>query len=86
LGLAGISSAEGFITNEDASGGEFDPGGSLEAVSFSTAAGVGNALTIGDLPKNGGYKSIWIKRTVAAAAEATASDVCTLTVQGETTA
>lgn len=55
-------------------------------VSFSTAPDYDNGLSLGDLPANGGYIGVWIKRTVQPGAAAVAQDSCTLTVDGETTA
>lgn len=55
-------------------------------VVFDIAEDYANGLVIGDLPANGGYQAVWIKRTVLAGAAATASDYATLSIQGETTA
>jgi len=56
------------------------------AVSFSAAASLNDAVVLGNIPNNGGYIAVWLKRTVDSGAEATANDSATLTIQGETTA
>jgi predicted outer membrane repeat protein len=53
-------------------------------VTFSTADGVGNALTIGDLAP-GASQGIWVKWTITAGAAAV-NDAMTITVKAETEA
>lgn len=55
------------------------------SVTFSTAAGEGNALTIGDIPA-GQHKAIWVKRIVGAGAAAYNADSVVIKVQGDTAA
>ena len=54
-------------------------------MTFSTAAGEGNALTIGDIPA-GQHKAIWVKRIVGAGAAAYNADSVVIKVQGDTAA
>jgi hypothetical protein len=53
--------------------------------SFSSAAGTGNALTIGDLAA-GASKAIWVKRVVTAGAVAYSNDSFILKFEGDTDA
>lgn len=55
------------------------------SVTFSSAAGSGNALTIGDIPA-GEHKAIWVKRVVGSSAAAYNSDSVVIKVQGDTAA
>lgn len=55
------------------------------SVTFSTAAGEGNALSIGNIPPNQ-YKAIWIKRIVSASAAAANDDSYVLSYAGDTAA
>lgn len=64
LGAAAINATETAIANENTA---------PASVTFSTAAGAGNALTIGDIPP-GQAKAVWIKRIVNAAAAAYNAD------------
>lgn len=52
---------------------------------FSTAAGEGNALTIGNIPP-GDAQAIWVKRIVGASASAYSNDNVVITVKGDTAA
>lgn len=54
-------------------------------VSFSSAAGEGNALSIGDIPA-GEHKAIWLKRIISAGAAAYDSDSVLVGVTGDTAA
>lgn len=54
-------------------------------VTFSTAAGSGNALLIGDIPA-GQHKAIWVKRIVSASANAYTEDEYEIMYDGETAA
>lgn len=55
------------------------------SVTFSTAAGQGNALSIGDIPA-GEHKAVWVRRTVGSGAAAYNSDSVVIRVQGDTAA
>ena len=55
------------------------------SVTFSSAAGSGNALTIGDIPA-GEHKAVWVKRVVSSSAAAHNSDSVVIKVQGDTAA
>lgn len=55
------------------------------AVTFSTADGVGNALTIGDMAA-GSYILIWVKRVVSSSAAAVSANAATLGWTGDTEA
>jgi hypothetical protein len=54
-------------------------------VTFGTAAGEGNALSIGNIP-SGQHKAIWIKRIVGAAAAAYNDDSYVISYSGDTAA
>ena len=54
-------------------------------VTFSTAAGEGNALSIGNIP-SGQHKAIWIKRIISASASAANDDSYVLSYSGDTAA
>lgn len=54
-------------------------------VTFSTAAGSGNALVIGDIPA-GEHKAIWVKRIISAAANAYTEDEYEIAYDGDTAA
>lgn len=76
LGTSAVGGTEQTVANENTA-----PSG----VTFSTAAGEGNALSIGNIP-NGSYKAIWIKRIVGAAAGAYNDDNYVLSYAGDTAA
>ena len=54
-------------------------------MTFGTAAGEGNALTIGDIAA-GQHKAIWVKRIVNSSASAYNNDGVTIRVKGDTAA
>lgn len=54
-------------------------------VTFSTAANLGAALTLGDIPP-GEHRAVWVKRIVSEGAAAYNDDQVTLRVQGDTAA
>lgn len=54
-------------------------------VSWSSAAGESNALTIGDIAA-GSHKAIWVKRVVSSSASAYNNDGVTIRVKGDTAA
>jgi len=76
LGTSAVNGTEQTVANESTA-----PSG----VTFSTAAGEGNALTIGNIP-NGQHKAIWIKRIVGATAGAYNDDNYVLSYAGDTAA
>lgn len=76
LGTSAVNGTEQTVANESTA-----PSG----VTFSTAAGEGNALTIGDIP-SGQHKAIWIKRIVGATAGAYNDDNYVLSYAGDTAA
>lgn len=76
LGSSAINGTEQTVANESTA-----PTG----VTFSTAAGSGNALSIGNIPF-GQHKAIWIKRIITAAAGATNDDTYVLAYVGDTAA
>ncbi len=76
LGASAINGVEPAIANESAA-----PGG----VTFSTANGETNALSIGGIPA-GQHKAIWVKRIVNTAAAAYNADSVVIKVQGDTAA
>lgn len=76
LGTSAVNGTEQTVTNETTA-----PSG----VSFSTAAGEGNALTFSDLPA-GQHKAIWIKRIVNSSAGAYNDDNYVLSYAGDTAA
>jgi hypothetical protein len=75
LGSSAVNGTEQTVANESTAPG---------SVTFSTAAGEGNALTIGDIPA-GQHKAIWVKRIVSAAAAYNADSVV-VKVQSDTAA
>lgn len=77
LGSSAVNGTEQTVGNESTK-----PVG-LEA--FSTAAGSGNAITIGDIPA-GQTKALWLERTVDAAAVAFSGDTFTIQFGGGTVA
>lgn len=76
LGSSAVNGTEQTVANESTAPG---------SVTFSTAAGEGNGLTIGDIPA-GQHKAIWVKRIVGAGAAAYNADSFIIKVQGDTTA
>lgn len=76
LGSSVVNGTEQTVANESTAPG---------SVTFSTAAGEGNALTIGDIPA-GQHKAIWVKRIVGSGAAAYNADSVVIKVQGDTAA
>jgi hypothetical protein len=76
LGSSAINGTEQTIANE---------GTAPTSVTFSTANGSGNALSIGNLTA-GQTKAIWVKRIVSASAAAYNADSVVIKVQGDTAA
>lgn len=76
LGTSAVNGTEQTVANESTA---------PSAVTFSTAAGSGNALSIGNIPA-GQHKAIWLKRIVNAAAAAYNSDSVIIRVEGDTAA
>lgn len=76
LGSSAVNGTEQTVANE---------GTAPTSVTFSTAAGEGNALSIGNIP-NGQHKAIWIKRIVGATAGAYNDDNYVLSYAGDTAA
>lgn len=76
LGAAALSDTEAAIADENTA---------PASVTFSTADGVANALTIGDIGP-GEYKAIWVKRVVDAGASAYNNDQVSIAVTGDTAA
>ncbi len=76
LGTSAVNGTEQTIANETTA-----PTGT----SFSSAAGSGSALSIGDIPA-GHHKAIWVKRIISAAGAAYNADAVTITVTGDTAA
>ena len=81
LGSSAINGTEQTIANESTA--PTLPG--ANGTNFSTAAGSGNALSIGNIPA-GQHKAIWIKRIISAAAGATNDDTYVLGYVGDTAA
>lgn len=77
LGTAGPNATEQTIPDEETA---------PAAVVFEAGIGAENALAVGTVDFNGGYHAIWIKRVVAAESDAQATDLGSLTIDGETTA
>lgn len=76
LGSSAVNGTESTVANESTAPG---------SVTFSTAAGVGNALSIGNIPA-GQHKAIWVKRIVGAGAAAYNADSVIIRVEGDTAA
>lgn len=74
LGTSAIGGTEQTIANENTA-----PTG----VSFSSAAGEANALSIGDIPA-GSHKAIWVKRIVPTSTSAADNNSYVLKISGET--
>jgi len=81
LGSSAINATEQTIANESTA--PTLPG--ANGTNFSSAAGSGNALAIGNIPF-GQSKAIWIKRVITAAAGATNDDTYVLAYVGDTSA
>ncbi len=76
LGTSAVNGTEQTVGDESTA-----PSG----VSWSTAAGSGNSLSIGDIPA-GEHKAIWVERVVSASASAYDDDNVVITVVGDTAA
>lgn len=76
LGTSSVNGTEQTIANESTA-----PSGT----SFSSAAGSGNALSIGDIPA-GQHKAVWVKRIVGSSAAAYNADSVIIKVEGDTAA
>ncbi len=76
VGSAAVNGTEQTVANESAA-----PTG----VTFSSAANLGAALALGNIPA-GQHRAVWVKRIVNAGAAAYNNDQVTLRVQGDTAA
>lgn len=76
LGTSAINGTEQTVADESSA-----PSG----VTFSTAAGSGNALAIGNIPA-GQHKALWIRRVVSSSAAAANDDSYVLAYTGDTAA
>ncbi len=76
LGTSAVNGTEQTVGDEST-----EPSG----VSWSTADGSGNALSIGDIPA-GEHKAIWVERVVDASASAADDDNAEFIVVGDTAA
>lgn len=76
LGTSAVNGTEQTVANENTA-----PSG----VTFSSAAGEGNALSIGNIP-SGQHKAVWIKRIVNSAAAAYNDDSYVISYAGDTAA
>lgn len=76
LGTSAVNGTEQTVANESTA---------PTSVTFSTAAGSGNALSIGNIPA-GQHKAIWVKRIVNAGAAAYNADSVIIRVEGDTAA
>src|SRR5687768_7841075 len=76
LGSSAVNGTEQSVANENTA---------PTSVTFSTAAGEGNALSIGNIP-NGQHKAIWIKRIVGTNATAANDDSYVISYAGDTSA
>ncbi len=76
LGTSAVNGTEQTIANESTA-----PTGT----SFSSAAGSGSALSIGNIPA-GQHKAIWVKRIISTAGAAYNTDSVVITVFGDTAA
>jgi hypothetical protein len=76
LGTAAINGTEQTVANESTA---------PTSVTFSTPANKAGGLAIGNLPA-GQHKSLWIRRTVSAAAAAVNSDTFSIRTAGDTAA
>lgn len=76
LGSSAVNGTEQTVANESTA---------PSSVTFSSAAGSGNALSIGNIPA-GQHKAIWFKRIISAGAAAYNSDSVIVRVEGDTAA
>ncbi len=76
LGTSAINGTEQTVANE---------GTAPSGVSFSSANGEANGLSIGSIPA-GQHKAVWVKRIVTAGASAYNADSVIIKVQGDTAA
>lgn len=76
VGSAAVNGTEQTVANESTA-----PTG----VTFSSAANLGAALALGNIPA-GQHRAVWVKRVVNAGAAAYNDDQVTLRVQGDTAA
>lgn len=76
VGSAAVNGTEQTVANESTA-----PTG----VTFSSAANLGAALALGNIPA-GQHRAVWVKRIVNAGAAAYNDDQATLRVQGDTAA
>jgi len=76
LGTSAVNGTEQTVANENTA---------PTSVTFSTAAGEGNALSIGNIP-SGQHKAIWIKRHINASAAAANDDSYIISYAGDTAA
>lgn len=76
VGSAAVNGTEQTVANESTA-----PTG----VTFSSAANLGAALALGNIPA-GQHRAVWVKRIVNAGASAYNDDQVTLRVQGDTAA
>lgn len=76
VGAAAINGTETAVENEST-----EPAG----VTFFSAANLGAALALGNIPA-GEHKALWVKRIVNAGAAAYTDDQTTIRVQGDTAA
>ena len=75
-GTAAVGGVEQLIPDEDTA-----PIG----VAFVEGEGIGNKVDLGSIPPTS-YKAIWLRRLVSAGAQAVASDLSTIRVEGSTVA
>jgi len=76
LGTSAVNGTEQTVADEDTA-----PSG----VTFSSADGQDNALSIGNIPADE-HKAIWVRRTISAGAGAYNPDNMVINVEGETAA
>lgn len=76
LGTSAVNGTEQTVANESTA-----PTG----VTWESASGEVNALTIGDIPP-GEHKALWLKRTITSSASAYSSDSAIIEVKGDTAA
>jgi hypothetical protein len=76
LGSSAVNGTEQTVANESTA---------PSSVTFSSAAGSGNALSIGNIPA-GQHKAIWCKRIISAGGVAYNSDSFIMRVEGDTAA
>lgn len=76
LGSSAVNGTEQTVANENTA---------PTSVTFGTANGEGNALSIGNIP-SGQHKAVWIKRIVSANAAAYTDDSYVISYSGDTSA